>query len=181
MDRREAASFGRNRRARAVHARRAMIKARIEHALPARVERVEAALLGAGWSEAVARGCRMIRGVTVLSARDDGETVERLARFAVTPAVFGLAAGWDERVAWSRASRSARFTVTPTAGGARVPGVSVGGLYALEARGEGALRVVEVEVRAAAPLVGAMVERRVVAFVRALFDDEAEALAEALR
>lgn len=158
-----------------------MITARIEHVLPASVARVEATLLGAGWSDAVARGCRMIRGVTVLSLRDDGETAERLARFAVTPAVFGLAAGWDERVTWSRAARAARFTVTPTAGGVRVPGVSVAGLYALHEAGAGTLRVVEVEVRASAPVVGAMVERRVTAFVRALFDDEAATLAREAR
>ncbi|MEZ4405184.1 MAG: DUF2505 family protein [Polyangiales bacterium] len=158
-----------------------MTEVRIEHALSASVARVEAALLGERWSEAVARGSRMIRGVTVLSARADGDTVERVARFAVTPAVFGLAAGWDERVTWSRATRSARFAVTPTVGGARIPGVSVAGLYALREEGAGTLRVVEVEVRGTAPVVGALVERRVTAFVRALFDDEAATLAREAR
>ena len=161
---------------------------RFEHAIDAPVAAVERALLATGFAEALAAHARALSEGRVLSLDVMDDRVERVAWFRAEgswvagPFARLGAVAWTERVEWSLASHSGRFTVTPDVRTVLQRRVRCEGTYALVATPEGLTsRHVEGVIEVRAPLVGARAEARVIEMLQAIFDDEASLLAARAR
>lgn len=152
----------------------------LAHALPRGVEAVTASLLDPGFVRALADRCPALAEGRLLDYRVEGDLVERVAWFRAEPSHLGPlfarlpAVCWVERVRWSREAQEGRFVVEPELPAMAARRVRCDGVYSLAAQAnQHTQRTVRITLLVRAPLVGAAVEARLGAMLRAVFDAEA--------
>lgn len=158
---------------------------RIEHEVPAAIERVEAARLDPAALRRLPEFAPGIAEARELSRERHGDVVERVAycRAAFVPgplvALIPVAwTSWIERTAWDLRARAASFSVEPQIPRALRRRVACEGRYRLIALDERrTLRAIEILLRIDAPVIGRKAEAVVARMIAQQFAGEAALLA----
>lgn len=158
---------------------------RIEHEVPAAIDRVEAARLDPALLRRLPEFAPGIAEARELSRERLGDAIVRVAvcraAFVPGPLVALIPAAWTtwlERTRWDLRTRTASFTIEPQIPRALRRRVGCAGRYALVAVGERRTRrTIEVALRIDAPVIGRRAEATLATMITQQFAGEAALLA----